>query len=219
MVKKASSNSEKEKKPKEKPTSEVKAPKKSAPVEKQSERKSKSSRTKEDDFNDDCDVSISKSSAFESPMLASTYDGSQNITNWFMSEKLDGVRCIWNGKNLYSRNGNMFYPPKFFIEDFPKNTYLDGELFMSRKSFSETVSIVKKHDPHDEWSKIKFLVFDAPKINAYFRTRLEQLSKIFEKNTSPYVSLHEHKICSNAEIMENEMNKVVSMDGEGRPHS
>ena len=35
-------------------------------------------------------------------------------TNWWISEKLDGVRAYWNGKNFYSRNGLQFDAPSWF---------------------------------------------------------------------------------------------------------
>jgi DNA ligase-1 len=45
-------------------------------------------------------------------MLAYTYDPDlHDPTGWLMSEKLDGVRCYWNGKNMYTRNGNKIYAP------------------------------------------------------------------------------------------------------------
>ena len=78
------------------------------------------------------------------PMLAEKYDGTQNIENWLMSEKLDGIRCIWDGQRLYSRNGKLFHPPKWFKEGFPSDIVLDGELFLNRKDFSRTSSIVMK---------------------------------------------------------------------------
>ena len=53
-----------------------------------------------DKTNDKCGSGLS----FQ-PMLAEKYDGTQNIENWLMSEKLDGIRCIWDGQRLYSRNG------------------------------------------------------------------------------------------------------------------
>ena len=31
----------------------------------------------------------------------------QNITGWMMSEKLDGIRGVWDGKHLYTKNGNL----------------------------------------------------------------------------------------------------------------
>ena len=35
-------------------------------------------------------------------LLAQEFKG-QNVTGWAMSEKLDGVRAYWNGKQLISR--------------------------------------------------------------------------------------------------------------------
>ena len=31
------------------------------------------------------------------------------IKDWFMSEKLDGIRAYWDGKDLYTKNGNKIY--------------------------------------------------------------------------------------------------------------
>lgn len=125
---------------------------------KQSTRKS--NRTTNNNFPDLDENSIhnSVSKSKISPMLADKYDGSQSIDNWYVSEKLDGIRAVWNGSCLYSRNGNIFHPPKFFTETFPDDILLDGELFLERGEFSETVSIVKKQYPHDGWDRIKFLV-------------------------------------------------------------
>ena len=44
-------------------------------------------------------------------LLLQTYKD-QNITGWVMSEKLDGVRAYWNGKNLISRGGKTIQAPK-----------------------------------------------------------------------------------------------------------
>ena len=78
-------------------------------------------------------------------MLASVYEPEKHDpTGWYMSEKLDGVRCLWDGKTLYSRNGNKFYPPSYFKEALPKNFELDGELWTKRDDFQKCVSIVKR---------------------------------------------------------------------------
>lgn len=51
-----------------------------------------------------------------SVMLAMNYDPDRDDPKgWYMSEKLDGVRCYWNGKTMYTRNGNPFYAPKWWI--------------------------------------------------------------------------------------------------------
>jgi DNA ligase-1 len=51
-----------------------------------------------------------------------------------VSEKLDGVRCFWTGTRMYSRQGNQFFPPKWFVKGWPKSQ-MDGELFIGRDMF------------------------------------------------------------------------------------
>jgi len=71
-------------------------------------------------------------------MLAQKYDGDsdfKSVKGWFMSEKLDGIRCYWDGENMYTRNGNLFYPPQWFYDLLPKNITLDGELWTERDDF------------------------------------------------------------------------------------
>jgi DNA ligase-1 len=51
-----------------------------------------------------------------------------------MSEKLDGVRCYWDGNKLYTRNGNETFAPPEWIAKLP-STPLDGELWSGRDQF------------------------------------------------------------------------------------
>jgi DNA ligase-1 len=85
-------------------------------------------------------------------MLAKNFDPVTNDpTGWIMSEKLDGVRCFWNGRNMYTRNGNLFYPPAWWKDLLPKNLALDGELWTERDDFQKTVSIVRSQKKDEEW--------------------------------------------------------------------
>ena len=38
----------------------------------------------------------------------------QNVDGWLVSEKLNGVRAVWDGDDLYSKNGNKFNAPEWF---------------------------------------------------------------------------------------------------------
>lgn len=111
-------------------------------------------------------------------MLAQNYNPDvHDPTGWYMSEKLDGVRCYWNGKRLYSRNGNVFFAPAWWKAKLPKIA-LDGELWSTRDAFQKIVSIVKKKNGiDDEWKHIKYHVFDAPLIKAPFKDRIEALKQ------------------------------------------
>ena len=76
-------------------------------------------------------------------MLAQTWNEEIDPKGYFLSEKLDGMRMIWTGSKMYSRNGNPINFPKFFVEGWPKS-YLDGELWLERDQFSKLVSITKR---------------------------------------------------------------------------
>jgi DNA ligase-1 len=68
-------------------------------------------------------------------MLAETYKSEEHDPKgWLMSEKLDGVRCYWNGTTMYTRNGNKIFAPKEWIDKLPK-VALDGELWSGRDDF------------------------------------------------------------------------------------
>jgi DNA ligase-1 len=70
-------------------------------------------------------------------MLAQTYKPEllPDPKGWYISEKLDGVRCYWNGSAMYTRNNNLFYPPDWFKKFLPKDMWLDGELWTGRADF------------------------------------------------------------------------------------
>ena len=152
-------------------------------------------------------------------MLAHTWDESIDPTGWWISEKLDGVRCYWSGTRFYSRNGNQFLAPAFFTEKLPKTVSLDGELWMGRKMFQKCVGIIKRQDikKHDmnEWAKIVYVIFDAPSIKGNFEKRLHYIHNLAEKIQSPYVRAHEHRKCTGIEDMQEELERVEKLGGEG----
>lgn len=100
-------------------------------------------------------------------LLAETYEKVQpppDITNWWVSEKLDGVRAYWNGRDFFSRNGLLFEAPAWFKVGLPEDTHLDGELWCGREAFERCVGIIKyqKGSTASEWKNLVFLCFDAP---------------------------------------------------------
>lgn len=103
-------------------------------------------------------------------MLAKKWEpDQQDPTGWLMSEKLDGLRCYWNGSTMYSRNGLPFAAPDWFKKMLPKDMALDGELFTKRDDFQKAVSIVRKlKADSDEWRDVVYMVFDAPKVKKPF---------------------------------------------------
>src|SRR6266850_5639028 len=95
-------------------------------------------------------------------LLAESWDCVADPTGWWLSEKLDGVRAYWDGRQFLSRQGNLFHAPAWFVAGLP-DVPLDGELWLGRKKFQRAVSIVRRQDKSDLWKEISFVVFDAPK--------------------------------------------------------
>ena len=44
-------------------------------------------------------------------LLAESWDNAADLSGWWMSEKLDGVRAYWDGKQFLSRQGNCLSRP------------------------------------------------------------------------------------------------------------
>lgn len=111
------------------------------------------------------------------PTLAKTYEN-QDIDGWWWSEKLDGIRAIWNGKNLVTRNNNIINCPSSWIMSLPKDIALDGELYIGRGKFNQTVSIVRRDLPSSNWKNIKYHVFDSPTLDGTYCSRYKQLTNM-----------------------------------------
>ena len=126
----------------------------------------------------------------ESVMLAHNYDPfKHNVIGWYMSQKLDGVRCLWDGgitrglpcrdvpwaniekhgrfkyepiaTGLWTRYFQPIMAPKWFLDKLPLFP-LDGELYLGVGKFQETISIIKRIEPDERWNGIRYCVFDLP---------------------------------------------------------
>jgi DNA ligase 1 len=147
-------------------------------------------------------------------LLAQTWDNATDLTDWWMSEKLDGVRAYWDGRQFLSRQGNVFHAPDWFVTALP-DVALDGELWIGRKQFQRTVSIVRRQDRSDHWKEVRFLVFDAPRLTDGFEERLKFLAETLEAGQQPYARLHEHGRCMGPAQLREELARIEALGGEG----
>jgi len=130
-------------------------------------------------------------------MLAHDYSPTKHgIGGWFLSEKLDGQRCFWDGgisrgilksdipwantlkderlvtppraTGLWSRYGNVIQAPVWWLDALPLIP-LDGELWMGRQNRQQLMSAVRKLTPEDwAWKGIRFYAFDMPSYEQVF---------------------------------------------------
>jgi len=142
-------------------------------------------------------------------LLLESYN-EQNITNWVMSEKLDGIRAYWDGKNLLTRNGNIINPPKWFIKDYPVFE-IDGELWSKRKDFENISSIVRDKIPSDNWKEIKHYIFEVPNSEGNLTNRLDKV-KPYSNNIIKIIPQIKIK---NKQHLDDFLKKIESKGGEG----
>ena len=122
-------------------------------------------------------------------LLAQVYDGTVDVQQYWVSEKLDGVRAYWDGKQLISRGGNLIAAPAWFVADFPPQP-LDGELWLGRNKFAETLSIVSKATPVDaEWQQIRYYIFELPQAEGSFTARISAMQALLQQQNSRYLML------------------------------
>jgi len=147
-------------------------------------------------------------------MQPQVYQEGMEATGWLMSEKLDGIRGYWNGRQLRSKTGLPFHPPPAFTANFPAFA-LEGEIWGGRGTFEKTVSIVKQQEAHEGWLALKFAIFDVPEAPGDFEERLAVARQWLDRHPSPYAFVIPHQPVQNTESLHAELQRIEQLGGEG----
>lgn len=111
-------------------------------------------------------------------VLANNYHPGLNLAQYWVSEKYDGVRALWDGQRLLSRQGLPIAAPAWFTANWPKEP-LDGELWAGRGQFDLVQSAVASGQPQDaQWQQLRYMVFDAPAAAGLLPARQETLAQL-----------------------------------------
>jgi DNA ligase 1 len=148
-------------------------------------------------------------------LLAQNAPARLNPTDYLVSEKLDGVRAIWDGSSLKFRSGRTVAAPPWFLAKLPK-TPLDGELWLARGKFDVLSGMVRKTQPADaDWEQIKYMVFELPGGDGDFAARAARIKLIVRGNDSPQVlGVEQFRIATQA-ALQDRLKAVVAAGGEG----
>jgi DNA polymerase/3'-5' exonuclease PolX len=128
---------------------------------------------------------------------------------WYVSEKYDGIRAIWDGEKFISRGQKVFtYVPDFFKELMPPGIALDGEIWISRNNFKEVsrLSTLKigssktKKEIDKIWKGygnenniVKYMVYDIPNSTQPFEIRMKFLEQIVKDRTKVWTDIKNQK--------------------------
>jgi DNA ligase-1 len=147
-------------------------------------------------------------------LLAEKWDGETNVTGWWMSEKLDGLRAYWDGRQFISRNGNLFLAPEWFLAGLPA-VPLDGELWITRKKFTLAQGIAMSQTRGEEWRQMRFLIYDAPAHGGEFEARLRFIDDLVGRARPAFATPLEQQQCRSLDHLRSELERVEALGGEG----
>jgi len=147
------------------------------------------------------------------PLLANLFHDDIRVADYWVSEKYDGVRALWNGRELLSRSGHAIAAPSWFLEGLP-NVALDGELWIDRGRFEAVVATVRDAVPIDAaWRRIRFMVFDLPQHPGSFDRRLFDLTHLAAL-PSWLQPVRQFKVRDHAELFDT-LDALIAQGGEG----
>ncbi len=146
---------------------------------------------------------------------ATLYKTITDISQYWLSEKLDGMRGYWNGKQLFTRQGNVINSPEWFTKSWP-DFPMDGELWIKRDYFQQTMSCIRRKIIDEIcWQSVHFMMFDLPKHDGTFTERIAAMKLLTKKINSSYLSMIEQFKITTVEQLHQTLNKVTINNGEG----
>ena len=161
-----------------------------------------------------CRAALAQSAQTPDFFLLKTYDGSQDVAGWVMSEKLDGVRGLWDGEKFLSRGGKVLNAPPWFTRGFPPFA-LDGELWSKRADFENIVSIVRTQTPDQRWRQVRYHVFEVPHQAGGLLQRLAVLGDYLDKHPTDRIQMIRQTRVEDASQLNAFLTEVTAAGGEG----
>lgn len=150
-------------------------------------------------------------------MLATAWPAQADPAPFWVSEKLDGVRALWDGQALRFRSGRPIIAPAWFTAAWPTEA-MDGELWMGRRTFDRLSAAVRRTSPDDdEWRSVRYMVFDLPDRTAHFTERLMRMGTVLAeaRGHGAWVqAIRQFRAIDTAELKQ-QLAEVVAAGGEG----
>lgn len=148
-------------------------------------------------------------------MLAGAWPLGHSPSGYLVSEKLDGVRAVWDGQSLRFRSGRVIAAPGWFIAALPK-TALDGELWLGRGRFDELSGMVRRELPVDaDWRQVRYMIFDAPGGSEPFAERARTVERVVAQAHQPWLQAVAQRQVADAVALQGLLQQTVQDGGEG----
>lgn len=147
--------------------------------------------------------------------LAGRWRAGLDVTAYWVSEKYDGLRGYWDGRQLLTRGGERVSAPAWFTAGWPGEP-MDGELWAGRGAFEQAQSTVLRQQQDDAaWRRMRFMVFDWPAQPGDFSARLAVLNaRIAQAKSLTLQAVPQRRVATEADLQAL-LREVVAGGGEG----
>ncbi|EDP60097.1 DNA ligase [Vibrio sp. AND4] len=148
-------------------------------------------------------------------LLADSYQDGIDVSQYWYSEKLDGIRAYWTGLHLVTRNGNRINAPKWFTDVLPDYP-LDGELWAGRGNFHLVQQTVLDKIPIERaWQRINFMLFDMPYAEGNYQQRYDVIKHLVSAMNANHIRYVEHHAIQSEMNLFEQLDRISQYDGEG----
>ncbi|MCZ2723430.1 DNA ligase [Marinomonas sp. 15G1-11] len=160
-------------------------------------------------------MSLSLLAASPPVQLAQVYTDELPVTEYLVSEKLDGIRAIWKDGQFVTKTGKQIFAPDWFTEDLP-DVWLDGELWSKRQDFEFIQSTVLSYKPNENhWQNIHYMVFDAPNQKQPFSERARYYKTLLERLGLKHIRPIEQFAIESRGVLLQHLDEYVARGAEG----
>jgi len=157
------------------------------------------------------------------PQLANNYDESKQygVGHWYATPKLDGIRALFYGGALYSRQGKKFYGLEHIEQELAQVSkkhnlkLIDGELYIRHADFNTIQSVVMTQDNIADKKQVKIKVFA---LGADYIEDTGQMYRLIEElfaNTLYIAPIEYMEVENNPEKIKWVMQEFVNLGFEG----
>lgn len=148
-------------------------------------------------------------------LLAREWPADADPTGYLVSEKFDGVRAWWDGRQLRFRSGASIAAPAWFIARLPVQP-LDGELWLGPGRFEALSGTVRHKVPDDAlWREVQYQVFELPVAGGRFAERAQALQQLCARSGWPTLQAVPQAPVADRAALARRLAAVLAAGGEG----
>ena len=148
-------------------------------------------------------------------LLARDWTAGRSPLGFLVSEKFDGVRAFWDGRQLRFRGGGAVAAPAWFLARLPRQP-LDGELWLGHGRFDEVSALLRRGDPEDPgWHAVQYRVFELPEAPGGFGLRARDIEAVVAAAAWPQLVAVAQRPVEDVAALQRLLDEVVAAGGEG----